>query len=278
MATKKQKTFNAELDDLLEGLDLPSDEDVKRDTTSFKISENNRRTWANTNVSNKRSLSIKQAKKDAGSCPPEIYMEVYLNSLGADRRDGYVDNARKFLKSKGFNFHKDRVYQIITNGLNTVSDDTHKQNMIEWEKNFGFGVWEVTSPGIDLLEEYDKVWSESLVPPSVVWHIRFNMTNSTPKEIRDYLLPWTNGDYYKSADGTRVENGRYIDIRKKRFPFLTDQPSHYAIFDDREKLTEWLRVKMNRKTLNNVYLHQILNRESEIKQVGELSGFRIRKL
>lgn len=277
MATKK-KTFNADLDDLLAGIDLPSDEELKRETTGLKISENNKRTWANPAVKNKRSVSIKKQKQLNGACPPELYLEVYSNSWDADRRDGYVANARKFLKSKGFDFHKDRVYHIITNGLNTVDETTHKQNTVEWEKKFGFGVWEVTSPGVDLLPEYDKVWSENLVPPSVVWHIRFNMANSSPKEVRDYLLPWTNGDYYRSSDGKRVENGRYINLRKKSFPFLTDQPSQYAIFDDREKFTEWLRVKMKRKTLTNTYLHQILNRESEIKQVGELSGYRIRKV
>lgn len=277
MATKKQKSFNAELDNLLAGLDLPSDEDVKRDTTSSKISENNRRTWASNSVKEKRTNSIKKTKQDQGACPPEIYMEIYLNSFGEDRRDGYVNKARKILKSKGFNFHKDRVYRVINNGINTVDDNTHQQNMIEWEKRFGFGVWEITSPGTDLLGEYDKAWSKNLVPPSVVWHVRFNMTNASPKEIRDYLLPWTGGDYYRSADGTRVENGRYITLRKKSFPFLTDKPSQYAIFDDREKLTEWLRVKMKRKTLSNEYLHQVLNRD-EIKMVGELSGYRIRKV
>lgn len=273
-----KKTFNDTVNELFSDLNLPDDLEIKRETTSLKISENNKRTWANGDVSNKRSVAIRKSKRDAGSCPPEIYIEVYQNSWGVDRRDGYVVNARKFLKSKGFDFHKDRVFKIITNGLNTVDGNTHKQNTVEWEKKFGFGEWEITSPGIDLLEEYDKVWSENLVPPSVVWHVRFKMANSTPKEIRDYLLPWTNGDYYRSADGTRVENGRYIDIRKKRFPFLTDQPSQYAIFDDREKLTEWLRVKMKRKILTNIYLHQIIGRDNEIKMVGELSGFRIRKI
>lgn len=273
-----KKTFNNKVDELFDDLVLPSDTEIKRETTSLKISENNKRTWANSDVSTRRSVAIRKAKQDAGSCPPEVYMEVYLNSFGEDRRDGYVANARKFLKSKGFDFHKDRVYHIITNGLNTVDDTTHKQNTVEWEKKFGFGVWEITSPGIDLLEEYDKVWSKNLVPPSVVWHIRVNMANSTPKEVRDYLLPWTNGDYYRSADGTRVENGRYINLRKKQFPFLTDQPSQYAIFDDREKLTEWLQIKMKRKTLNNTYLHQILHRDTDIKMVGELSGYRIRKV
>ena len=245
--------------------------------TSIKLAVNNRRTWSDPDVKERRQVGIKKAKRDAGSCPPEVYMEVYLNSFGEDRRDGYVDKTRKILKSKGFDFHKDRVYKIITNGLNTVDDDTHKQNIVEWEKKFGFGIWEITSPGIELLEEYDKVWSENLVPPSVVWHIRFNMIDSTPKEVRDYLLPWTNGDYYRSANGTKIENGRYLDIRKKKFPFLTDQPSQYAIFDDREKLTEWLCAKMKRKTLSNTYLHQIIHSNNEIKMVGELSGYRIKK-
>jgi hypothetical protein len=37
MATKK-KSFNAELDDLLEGLDLPTDEDIRQDTHNAKVS------------------------------------------------------------------------------------------------------------------------------------------------------------------------------------------------------------------------------------------------
>lgn len=278
MATKKQKSFDAELDDLLAGLDLPSDEDVKRETTGNKIAENNKRTWANSAVKEKRQTAIKKAKQENGACPPELYEEVYWKSWGDDRRDGYVADARKFLKSKGFDFHKDRVYQIITNGLNTVDEKTHKQNTNEWKKIHGFGVWEVTSPGVDLLAEYDTTWKDNLVPPSVVWHIRFNMKNASPKEIRDYLLPWTNGDYYRSSDGSRVENGRYLNLRNKVFPFLTDKKSQYAVFDDKEALIEWLRVKMKRKTLSNVYLHQILNRGNNIKMVGELSGYRIRKV
>jgi predicted transcriptional regulator len=38
MATKKKKSFNAELDDLLDGLDLPSEEEVKEDTRREKLS------------------------------------------------------------------------------------------------------------------------------------------------------------------------------------------------------------------------------------------------
>jgi len=246
--------------------------------TSIKISCNNRRTWANPDVKARRQTGMTRAKQESGSCPPEIYAEVYANSWGADRKKGYVADARRFLKSKGYNFHKDRVYQIMSNGLMTVDEQTHQQNITKWDKTFGFGIWEITSPGIDLLEEYDRVWSDNRVPPSVVWHIRFNMAQSTPKEVRDYLLPWTMGDYYRSSDGRRIENGRYIDLRKKKFPFLINEPCQYTIFDNKEKLTEWLRVKMKRATLNYTYLHQILHNNDEIKMVGPLSGYRIRRV
>ena len=42
MANKKQKSFNAELDDLIAGLELPSEADLKNETRSKKIGDKNR--------------------------------------------------------------------------------------------------------------------------------------------------------------------------------------------------------------------------------------------
>ena len=39
MSTKKSKSFNAELDDLLADIDLPSEDEIKKETTYLKISQ-----------------------------------------------------------------------------------------------------------------------------------------------------------------------------------------------------------------------------------------------
>jgi hypothetical protein len=88
MATKKQKSFNAELDDLLSGLDIPSAEEIREETRSAKISqsrtgivfsENHRKNISKGGIGrvppNKGKLTSedvkeKQRKSHAGSTAP----------------------------------------------------------------------------------------------------------------------------------------------------------------------------------------------------------------
>jgi hypothetical protein len=62
MRATKKKSFNAGLDDLLEGLELPTNDELKRETTCLKISANNQRTWANSAVKEKRKNTYRRMK------------------------------------------------------------------------------------------------------------------------------------------------------------------------------------------------------------------------
>jgi hypothetical protein len=276
MATKK-KSFNAGLDDLLEGLDLPTNDELKRETTGLKISANNQRTWANSAVKEKRKNAIRQSKLDGGAVPKELYHKIYKDSWGPDRRTGYLDKAIKFLSKKGYTISRDKINHVVLNEAGTVTKEEHDQNMKTWTQNYGFGVWEVCSPGVDLLPIYDTHFARSDLSASVVWNIRFKMKNASPKEIRDFLLPYTGGDYLRSKDGSRVENGRYLNYRNRLFPFLTDKKSKVLRFEDKESLRKWVSKKVG-KEIADVYLYQIITKNDGVKEIGELQGYVFRKV
>ena len=277
MIATKKKSFNAELDDLLEGVDLPTDDELKRETTGLKISANNQRTWANSAVKEKRKNAIRQSKLDGGAVPKELYHKIYKDSWGPDRRTGYLDKAIKFLSKKGYTIGRDKINHIVLNEAGTVTKEEHDQNMKTWTQNYGFGVWEVCSPGVDLLPIYDTHFARSDLPASVVWDIRFKMKNASPKEIRDFLLPYTGGDYLRSKDGSRVENGRYLNYRNRLFPFLTDKKSKVLRFKDKESLRKWVSKKVG-KEITDVYLYQIITKNDGVKEIGELQGYVFRKV
>lgn len=276
MATKK-KSFNAGLDDLLEGLDLPTNDELKRETTGLKISANNQRTWANSAVKEKRKNAIRQSKLDGGAVPKELYHKIYKDSWGPDRRTGYLDKAIKFLSKKGYTISRDKINHVVLNEAGTVTKEEHDQNMKTWTQNYGFGVWEVCSPGVDLLPIYDTHFARSDLSASVVWNIRFKMKNASPKEIRDFLLPYTGGDYLRSKDGSRVENGRYLNYRNRLFPFLTDKKSKVLRFEDKESLRKWVSKKVG-KEITDMYLYQIITKNDGVKEIGELQGYVFRKV
>jgi hypothetical protein len=276
MATKK-KSFNAGLDDLLAGLDLPTNDELKRETTGNKISANNQRTWANSAVKEKRKNAIRQSKLDGGAVPKELYHKIYKDSWGPDRRTGYLDKAIKFLSKKGYTISRDKINHVVLNEAGTVTKEEHDQNMKTWTQIYGFGIWEVYSPGVDLLPIYDTHFTRSDLLASVVWDIRFKMKGASPKEIRDFLLPYTGGDYLRSKDGSRVENGRYLNYRNRLFPFLTDKTSKVLRFEDKESLRKWVSKKVG-KEITDTYLYQIITNNDGVKEIGELQGYVFRKV
>jgi hypothetical protein len=276
MATKK-KSFNAGLDDLLAGLDLPTNDELKRETTGNKISANNQRTWANSAVKEKRKNAIRQSKLDGGAVPKELYHKIYKDSWGPDRRTGYLDKAIKFLSKKGYTISRDKINHVVLNEAGTVTKEEHDQNMKTWTQKYGFGIWEVCSPGVDLLPIYDTHFTRSDLLASVVWDIRFKMKGASPKEIRDFLLPYTGGDYLRSKDGSRVENGRYLNYRNRLFPFLTDKTSKVLRFEDKESLRKWVSKKVG-KEITDTYLYQIITNNDGVKEIGELQGYVFRKV
>lgn len=260
-------------------IELPGLADSKLLTKNWNIVNNNIESWKDPKVKQSRIKGIRKAKADAGAMPFSLIKEIYDNSWGEDRRDGYVNKALKKIQKKHPNISIHTVYHMTVNDyVKVVSDKQHKKNLLEWEQKYGFGVYEITPPSVTLLDEYDKAHEEHNglnYPPSVVWYVRFKMANATPTEVRDYLLPWTGGKYITSPGSGRIENGRYINIRKKLYSFLTDKTSKPFLIKTRQELNEFLNEKLGRK-INNMYMHQIL--QTEIKKLGPLAGWKIAKV
>lgn len=252
-------------------IELPGLSDEELFSKNWNIVANNQRTWKDPKVAERRRNGIRKTKQEQAEFSKKELLEIYNDSWGPDRRNGWIAKTLKKYQKRGL--LKDRLNHLMNNGFNTVSEKTHSKNLAQWEKQYGFGVWHIYTPGCDLLKEYDKVF-DNIVPPSAVWHIRFGMKDPTPSKIREYLLKYTKTIW---MDGNRVANGRYLNIRNKVFPFLTDKKSRQIVIDDREKMRSWLMEKLNRKSLSVMYMHQILHRDS-IKQVGALAGYKIVKV
>jgi hypothetical protein len=229
-------------------------------------------TWKNENTRNARIKGIKKAKAEVSKFTQYSRKElrkIYDESWVEFRGQPLVDSL-----SKKYNLSSIAVQNLIYNYSNIVSENIHNKNVKKWEQEYGFGIWQITTPGIELLGDYDT-FATIKIPCSAIWHIRYNMIDATPKEIRDYLLPWTNGKYITNNSGG-IENGRYTTFRKKLYSeFLTNQHCNTFIIDCKYKMQTWLQKMLDRK-ISLIYQHQILS--SPIKLKGPLAGYKIEKI
>lgn len=244
---------------------------IKSDT-SVAISRNNKISWRNPEIRQRRSEGIQKTKIENGCLSKEEKHKIYLETFQKDRKNGklYIKLAKKYNVSVNF------IQHIATNINKTVTDEQHQKNLEEWEENFGiFGEWELSSPGKDLIKDYDKIWKDNKVPPSAIYHIRFVMKDPTPEKIRNYLLPWTDNEILRHKNG-KVANGRYINYRTKQYPFLTDKKSQKFKF---KKLADFhlFLEKMYGHTIDKMYVHQILQ-QNEIRMTGPMTGWRFKKI
>lgn len=243
---------------------------IKTDT-SVLISTNNKRTWANPEIRKKRSQGIKKTRQKNGSLTDEQKLKCYEETFGPDKNNGLYEKLSKKY-SVGINY----INHIGSNFENIVSKEIHEKNLQEWNEKYGFfGHWKIYSPGINLLGEYDAHWKNNMIPPSAIFYIRFELANASPKEIRDYLKPWTNNDILKYPDG-RIANARYIGFRKKQYSFLTEEIGEVFDFHSMEEIHIFLK-KFYGNNLTRTYTHQIL-RGSRIKEDGPMVGWMFEKI
>lgn len=242
---------------------------LKRTDTQVEISRRNRLNWADPKKKEQRKNSIKKVREEQSILNDDLRKEIYFIALGPTRRSGLIDEL-----SISYKVSKNYIKHIINNSQKLVSDEDHILNMKNWEAKYGFGIWEIMTPGVDLIDEYDKTISNSF-PCSIVWKIRFKMKDNSPKEIRDILLPYTNGKYITNKSG-KIENGRYLNIRNKYYPFLTEEKSNKIIIDNSDDMQKWLSKIMGRN-ITKIYMFQILN-SNPIKKIGSLSGYKFTKL
>lgn len=262
---------NAFLDLDQEGDPIEKNRKIKSDT-SILISNNNRRTWLNQDVRTKRSAGIKKAKQESGITLTDAQrLEIYNLSFQPNRNTNlYAELSEKY------NISIDYVNHICSNSIRIVTDQQHKINLSNWEKQFGFfGHWRLHSPGKNLLKYYDKHYEKNMIPPSVIFHIRYKMSHCSPKEIRDYLLPWTNNRYFKNNKGG-IENGRYINYRKKMYPWLINEDGQFYDIESMDRFHQFVK-QFYGNNLTRSYAHQILN-GSRIKEDGPMTAWMFEKI
>lgn len=248
-------------------IELPGLSDEKLLSKNWNIVANNQSTWKNQETKNRRIAGIKKAKAE-DRISEELRLEIYQNSFGPNRRatNKTTEIGYTALMAEKYNLSESWVYHLINNSLGTVSDSQHKENMSKWEKQYGFGTWKITPPSAKLLKDYDAFFVNGCtkMPPSVVWHVRFNMKDAPISDIRDYLLPWTGGKYITSKG--RIDNGAYLRIRNVLFKFLTDKTPESFYIDNPDEMAKFLCKFLNRKSISRTYMWQKL--EQPIKSSG----------
>ena len=240
---------------------------------------NNKQTWKNDKVRQLRITNMKKSKLEKGqTVPKHLYDKIYKDSWGPGRKKGYVAKAVKFLHKKGFTtITKSRIHHVLINDLKSASTKQHEKNMEIWSSTYGLGTWEVWTPGMDLLPLYDKVITiNQIFPASIIFHVRFKMHNASPKEVRDYLLPYTNGKYITNKKTGRIENGDYIKVRKLKLPFLTTKRSKVYKFTNPEKLRKFVS-KLKGKNLNRLQLWGTLHGNQGVHETQKLAGYYFKK-
>jgi len=241
-----------------------------KNQTSILISNNNRRTWSNEEIREKRTSKIREVKKEYALSLQEK-KNCYIDSFGPQRNNGlYKELSKKY----GINIHY--VSHIASNFYKTVSDEEHEKNLATWNKQFGsFGIWRLHSPGQNLLSIYDKHYKNNKIPPSAIFHIRFFMQTASATEIRNYLLPWTNNEWLRFPTG-KIRNGSYISYRKKQYPWLKQGNGQIFEFTDMESFYQFIK-KYYGKSLTKEYARQVL-RGSAVKEDGPMVGWFFEKI
>lgn len=214
MATK---SFDASLDDLLSGLDLPSNDDLKREMKGKKITES--------------KLSI----------TPEKANEIWMKLWGEDRGS---DLYKKLAKE--YNVAYSAVFGLALGNhpLSPVDKDQWKLIYQEWHNRYGYNknIYVVRSPGNDLLDYYDEMNSKrgpvktSKIPPSVIYDIRFNK-EASKEEVKKYL----------KENNIKVDNTMIATYASKTFGWLVDAPHQEWEFDSLVEMSKWLFERGGRK-------------------------------
>jgi hypothetical protein len=209
MIATKKKSFNAGLDDLLEGLDLPSNDELMQETKGKKITES------------KLSITPKKAE--------EIWMKLW----GPDRSVSLYKQLAAEYKVGEF------VVQGLALGdhpLCPVNRNQWESIYQEWHNRYGYNksVYVVRSPGNDLLDYYDaqnlkRGAKTSKLSPSEIFDIRF--THNRDKAYAKDLL---------KKKGLKVDPNMISGYANDIMGWLVDEPHQEWEFDSLVEMSQWL--------------------------------------
>ena len=214
MATKK--SFDAELDNLIESLDLPSDEDIKQETKGKKITES------------KLTITLEKAE--------EIWMKLW----GPDRGVSLYKQL-----SVEYKVAYDAVFMIALGNhpLCPVDKDQWKLIHQEWHNRYGYNktVYVVRSPGNDLLSYYDEQnlkrgAKTSKLSPSEIFDIRFRK-NKDKTYIKSLL----------AKKGIKVDPNMINGYANNIMGWLIDEPHKEWEFDSFVEMSKWLHNRIKKE-------------------------------
>jgi len=252
-------------DKLFSDIEFIDNTELKNATMRSKVRANNRRTWNNPAVRERRSKGIKKAYsgkvKETKRLWNQIYDEAWSILLNSDRTKTSV--IEEF--SLKYDLHIAVIANIIYKNRH-ISQTKHKKNMTAWQNTANIWECEFQSPGPELLDDYDLAYNNAdrygIIPPSIVYNVRFNMSDVPAPELREYLLPWTKTIQVEVKSG-RVRNGYYIKVRKNKFKFLTTQPSKKYSCNSFEDVQTVLKLMLG-KTLNRQQAHHWIHNGTHI--------------
>lgn len=208
MATKK-KSFNAELDNILAGLELPSNDDLKKETTGKKITES--------------KLTITPEKAEA------IWMKLWGQDRGVPL---YTQLATEYKVG----YHVVVALALGDHPLCPVDKERWKLIYQEWHNRYGHNknIYVVRSPGNDLLDYYDaqnltRGAKTSRLSSSEIFDIRF--THNRDKAYAKDLL---------KKKGLKVDPNMIGGYANNIMGWLVDEPHQEWEFDSLVEMSQWL--------------------------------------
>jgi len=204
--------------DILNGVELPTDEQVRKETGSYRKSAG----WKNPEAKRKRIARAQQTKKNKGLITSdEQRLKIYYDQFESkDRLFGYRKQVAKEIK-----LDETSVAVFMDPQSVGVSLEQHQRLVEKWQQEVAVQ-YIVRTPGNDLLEIYDA-YNESLggnknqVPPSVVYDLRFN-SDLSAKTIRSRIAQYFPHRY--------LESDSLATYRTKKMSYLTNTASETHIF------------------------------------------------
>ena len=234
MSKKKPTLYKLMNDDSLWG---------NQETDALSHDELMDRKWLN----RRTSAEKEQISRSKCTITKEQADEIWDSVWGEDR--GYP----LFNKlAKKYKCAPDATSSIAHNShfYSTVTDIEYKQKLDDWNKQFGHKkqTYILRSPGNDLLDYYDEMNSKrgtgdiSKIPPSVVFHCRFNIDNE--QERLDYMWQYCQQNNVKIKH--KCDCKRYLNT----FKWLVDKPHTSVEFNTLPKMSKYI-CELSGRTWNS---------------------------
>ena len=225
----KNKYFT-DIDDQIK--DLPSDYTISRQLAGVKARATRRA----------KGLDMSLDMRD------EIYYKQFKTYK---RLTNYITHTAKRIGYDG-----STILDICSNSKNTVTDEEHKKNVINWQNNVAWQ-YVIYSPGSDLVNTYDinidrMNGNASLVPPGVIYDIRFN-SDQKSDTIKRLVAPFYKHRPTDHKGLPKLDPAEVAGIRKKKFNWLTQSKSTKHIFYTPLDAGKFLQQKTGFNTLNDIY-------------------------